>query len=63
VLRKGFDLDLAHDLFGLEGIPVARSWVIVILVVALANGTALVASLVPAWRAARLDPAETLRHE
>ena len=44
-------------------LPVAFAVEDVVRVVATALGLCLLATLLPAWRVARLNPAEVLRHE
>jgi putative ABC transport system permease protein len=71
LLGAGGALFLASDAFR-GGIPLALRDLVpvpelspaIVLVAVLAMGVvAVVAALVPAWRAARIDPAETLRVE
>jgi len=51
------------EIYFLTRIPAVVDWLEVAQVVALALGLALLATLWPSWRAARLDPVEALRHE
>jgi lipoprotein-releasing system permease protein len=67
-LKNFFSLLAGRDLFPatlyfLSRLPAVIDWREVIAVVAMALLLSLLASLYPAWRAARLDPVEALRYE
>lgn len=47
----------------LSQLPAVLDWKQVLLIVGVAFGLSLLASLYPAWRAARLDPVQVLRYE
>ncbi|MCW2316962.1 lipoprotein-releasing system permease protein [Rhodoblastus acidophilus] len=64
-LNRAFSLNLfpAQYYFGLSQLPTVVERHEVIAVAFLTLGLSFVATLYPAWRAARLDPVEALRHE
>jgi len=64
-LNHAFSLNLfpAQYYFGLSQLPTVVERHEVIAVAFLTLGLSFVATLYPAWRAARLDPVEALRHE
>jgi lipoprotein-releasing system permease protein len=51
------------ELYFLSRLPAELDWGETSAVVVMALALSLLASLVPAWRAARLDPVEALRYE
>jgi len=51
------------EIYFLTNLPAVRDPVEVLQVVAMALGISLLAPLLPAWQAARLDPVEALRYE
>lgn len=54
---------ISASLFGMNGLPVFYDPVHIVSVVVVTVVMSLLASLAPAWRAARLDPVEALRHD
>lgn len=58
----GMDL-FAAEIYFLSRLPAEIDWSEVIFVVAMAFTLSILATLYPAWRAARLDPVEALRYE
>jgi len=67
-IRRGLESLVGADLFSAEiyflsQIPAEMETVEVAYTVLLALGLSLLATLYPAWRAARLDPVEVLRYE
>ena len=60
--QEAWDIDLMGEYFVHE-LPVEFAAADVVRVFATACGLSLAATLYPAWRAARLNPAEVLRHE
>ena len=65
VLNRVFSLNLfpAQYYFGLSQLPTVVEPREVVAVACLTLGLSFAATLYPAWRAARLDPVEALRHE
>ncbi len=53
----------AAEIYFLSQLPAVVNWDEVITVVLMAFGLSILATLYPAWRAARLDPVEALRYE
>ncbi len=51
------------EIYYLEHLPAKLEWQSVSLVIMMALGLSLLATLYPSWRAARTDPVEALRHE
>ena len=64
-LNRVFSLNLfpAQYYFGLSQLPTVVEPREVVGVACLTLGLSFAATLYPAWRAARLDPVEALRHE
>jgi lipoprotein-releasing system permease protein len=67
-IRQGVQSILGTELFPdtfyfLSQLPAVLDWKQVLLIVGVAFGLSLLASLYPAWRAARLDPVQVLRYE
>jgi lipoprotein-releasing system permease protein len=67
-LRRGIESLTGTDLFAAEiyflsQLPAKVDSGEVVMVVAMALGLSVLATLYPSWRAARLDPVEALRHE
>ncbi|MCW2285537.1 lipoprotein-releasing system permease protein [Rhodoblastus acidophilus] len=64
-LNRAFSLNLfpAQYYFGLSQLPTVVEKSEVVGVALLTLGLSFVATIYPAWRAARLDPVEALRHE
>jgi lipoprotein-releasing system permease protein len=54
---------ISSGLFGMTRLPVFYDPVHMVSVVATTIAKSFLASLAPAWRAARLDPVEALRHD
>lgn len=54
---------LSVDIYPIDYIPTDLRWLDVLLVAAVALGLNFLATLYPAWRAARLKPAQVLRYE
>ncbi len=53
----------SEEIYFLSKLPAIIDWQEVILVIAMAFTFSVLATLYPAWRAARLDPVEALRYE
>lgn len=53
----------ADEIYFLSQLPAIIIWQDIVLVVAMAFGLSVAATIYPAWRAARLDPVEALRYE
>jgi lipoprotein-releasing system permease protein len=54
---------ISRKIFDMKELPVHYEWGTIIIMVAVTVAVSLVASLLPAVRAARMDPVEALRHE
>ena len=61
-LLIGFELFPA-EIYFLSRLPAKLDWTEVASIVAMALGLTVLAALYPAWRAARIEPAEALRYE
>ncbi len=53
----------ADEIYFLSKLPAVIDWSEVMAVIAMAFGLSVLATIYPAWRAARLDPVEALRYE
>jgi lipoprotein-releasing system permease protein len=53
----------SSEIYFLSQLPAEIDWQEVTLVVGMAFVLSILATLYPAWRAARLDPVEALRYE
>lgn len=53
----------ADEIYFLSQLPAVIHWDDVLVVIGMAFGLSIAATLYPAWRAARLDPVEALRYE
>ncbi|MEZ5919697.1 MAG: lipoprotein-releasing system transmembrane subunit LolC, partial [Alphaproteobacteria bacterium] len=53
----------AEEIYFLSQLPAEIDWQEVVAVVGMALFLSVLATLYPAWRAARLDPVEALRYE
>jgi len=62
-LSTWFPIQLPAGVYGITRLPVLIRWQTVTIITLAAMAICLVASLVPAWRAARLDPTTALRYE
>jgi lipoprotein-releasing system permease protein len=67
-IRRWLEQVTGKELFNpvvyfLSKLPAIVDWTEVAVIVAMALVLTLLASLYPAWRAARLDPVEALRYE
>lgn len=51
------------DVYFLSRIPAKIDWMEITVIVSWSLGVAFLATLLPAWQAARLDPVEALRYE
>ena len=51
------------EVYFLTHMPAKLDWSEVLTIVAMALGLTFLAALYPAWRAARVEPAEALRYE
>lgn len=60
-LLLGYALTIAAD--SLTPVPAAVSPLAALLAVSFSAGTGLVFGVIPAWKAARMDPVEALRYE
>lgn len=59
-----FDVDiLADDVYLITDLPSAIHWPDIFLIALISIGLSLLATLYPAWKAARTEPAQVLRHE
>ena len=59
-----FKIDiLADDVYLITDLPSAIHWPDIILIALISIGLSLLATLYPAWKAARTEPAQVLRHE
>ena len=56
-------IGLAYGISKMSGVPIFISWYIVAATVVFSFVIGLVFGAIPAYRAARLDPIEALRHE
>jgi len=68
VIRRGLEALTGTELFAAEiyfltQLPAQIDWMEVMSVIIMALTISLLATLYPAWRAARLDPVEVLRYE
>jgi len=62
-LNTWFPIQLPAGVYGISRMPVLIRWQTVGVIVASALAICLIASLLPAWRAARLEPTTALRYE
>ena len=63
-IESVFNVDLlADDVYLITDLPSAINWPDILLIAAIAVGLSLLATLYPAWRASRTEPAQVLRHE
>lgn len=63
-LEQFTDTELFNEeIYFLSKLPAVVDWVEVVVVILLAVTLSILATLYPAWRAARLDPVEALRYE
>jgi lipoprotein-releasing system permease protein len=63
-LEKTFGVVIFDQtVYGMEHFPSVVNLMDVILVVSVAMAISLVATIYPAWRASRMDPAEALRYD
>jgi lipoprotein-releasing system permease protein len=53
----------AEEIYFLSQLPAVIDWGEVTTVIVMALGLSILATIYPAWRAARLDPVEALRYE
>jgi len=62
-LNTWFPIELPAGVYGISQMPVLIRWQTVGIIVASALAICLIASLLPAWRASRLQPTTALRYE
>ena len=63
-IENFFNVDfLAADVYYISEVPSELHWQDVWLMASVSMGLSLLATLYPAWRAARTQPAEALRYE
>jgi lipoprotein-releasing system permease protein len=62
-LSSWMPIEMPAGVYGISRMPVLIKWETVGIIVAAALAICLVASLVPAWRASRLQPTTALRYE
>ena len=63
-IESVFNIDiLADDVYLITDLPSAIHWPDIFLIALISIGLSLLATLYPAWKAARTEPAQVLRHE
>lgn len=63
-IESSFNIDiLADDVYLITDLPSAINWSDIFLIAVIAIALSLLATLYPAWRASRTEPAQVLRHE
>lgn len=62
-MNTWFPIQLPAGVYGIERLPVLIRWDTVFIIIGSAWGICLLASLLPAWRASRLQPTDALRYE
>lgn len=64
LVESSFNIDiLADDVYLITDLPSAINWPDILLIATIAIGLSLLATLYPAWKASRTEPAQVLRHE
>ncbi len=64
IIESVFNIDiLADDVYLITDLPSAIHWPDIFLIALISIGLSLLATLYPAWKAARTEPAQVLRHE
>jgi len=63
ILKKYQFIKLPRDVYYISTLPVTVQWPDVLAIIAAAMAISFLATIYPAWQAARLDPVEAIRYE